>query len=58
MPVKALQVEHRVDADAVRVGPVAAPTITIGRPMCSPANASISSSVMYSMSKASSLSEA
>jgi hypothetical protein len=38
--------------------PVAAPTITIGRPMCSLANASISSSLMCSTSNPSSLNEA
>ena len=38
--------------------PVLAPTTTTGRPMCSRAKASISSSVMYSSSNPSSLSDA
>ena len=42
MPVKALLVEHRVDANAQVSVPVAAPTITIGRPSALTANASIS----------------
>ena len=56
--VKALQVEHRVDPDAVRVGARARADDDDLAAQLALAKSSISSSVMYSMSKPSPLSDA